>query len=172
MKFKSLVIRCLQAAVLSGALAAGSANATPLDLTTFSSGWDQTPPALSTNYATLTASSWISKAVTAVTSFDWFFQAQDYMPYNDYGYVTAGGSTTLASVSSVGDYGNSGWNTYVFGSAFTGTLTFGVVNYGDSFNDSQLFIKNVMTSVPEPEMLLLLLTGILGMALRKKSLNA
>ena len=150
--------------------AAGTANATLLDLTTFTAGgWGGV--STSTNYATLTADSSLGSAVSGVTSFDWFFQANDYMPFNDYGYMTDGNFYLLSDIATVGDYANSGWNTYTFGSAYTGYLEFGVNNVLDTSLSSQLHISNV-SAVPEPETYAMLLAGLglVGwMARRRKS---
>ncbi len=158
-----------------GALATGSANAATLDLTTFIpavgiSGSVST----SSNYALLTANSTLGSNVTGVTSFDWFFQANDYLPFNDYGYMTNGSFNSLSNVATVGNYGNSGWNTYTFGSAYTGYLAFGVTNVLDNSLSSQLHITNVIAAVPEPETYAMLLAGLslLGFSARRRGKNA
>lgn len=152
---------------VSALFAAGTAQADTLDLTT----WASTGPvSLSTNLANLTAPSSISQSVTNVTSFQWFFQANDYMPYNDWGYVSLNGvATTLSSVAAVGDYGNSGWHTYNFGSTFSGNLGFGVNNAIDNSYSSQLYVQNVV-AVPEPETYAMVLAGLglLGFVARRK----
>lgn len=141
---------------LSTVLMTGTAQATIVDLTTATTAGSTS---ITSNYATLNATSWMSISVTDALSFDWFFQAKDYLPFNDYGYFGLdGANTTLSSVSVVGNYGNSGWMTYNFASAFSGELTFGAVNVQDQGLSSQLFVKNV--TVPEPTTL-----AILGLAL-------
>lgn len=157
-----------------GALATSSVNAALLDLTTFIptvgiSGGVTT----STNFATLTANSTLGSNVSGVSSFDWFFQANDYLPYNDYGYMTNGSFNSLSNVATVGNYGNSGWNTFIFGSAYTGYLEFGVINLLDNALSSQLHIQNVVTAVPEPETYAMLLAGLslLGFSARRRNKN-
>ena len=154
-----------------GAFATSSVNAVLLDLTTFiptvgTSGSVST----STNYATLTANSTLGSNVSGVSSFDWFFQANDYLPFNDYGYMTNGYFNTLSNVATVGNYGNSGWNTFTFGSAYTGYLEFGVMNSLDNALSSQLHIQNVTAAIPEPETYAMLLAGLglLGFSARRK----
>jgi PEP-CTERM motif len=165
------------ALAISALFATGAAHATTSDLTTWSqnigiSGSVST----SANFANLIASSSITSLVTGATSFQWFFQAHDYMPYNDWAYVSLNGvQTTLSDVATVGNYGNSGWQTYLFGSAFTGQLGFGVNNAQDNAFSSQLYIQNVnVAAVPEPETYAMLLAGLglLGFMVRRKDLAA
>jgi hypothetical protein len=149
-------------------LIGASAQAAGLDLTTFTvSGSGSTSP----TFASISGTSTLSGTVSGVSSFDWFFQAGDYMPYDDYSYFisTATGTVNLSSVGVVGDYGNSGWQTYNFASAYTGALIFGVSNALDDVGQSTLSIQNV-SAVPEPETFALMLAGfgLVGTIVRRR----
>ena len=150
-----------------------AAQSTTLDLTTFAQSIGPSGSiSTSSNFANLTASSSLSSYVSNVTSFDWFFGANDVLPYNDYAYFSLNSvSTTLSNIATVGNYGNSGWNTYTFASPFSGNLAFGVVNVGDNALSSQLFVENVTSAVPEPETYAMMLVGLglVGFQLRRKN---
>ncbi|PSB12129.1 PEP-CTERM sorting domain-containing protein [filamentous cyanobacterium CCP1] len=116
--------------------------------------------------------SFFANAGTTI-SFDWFFQAGDYLPFNDFAFyslVPTGGANLLSNVAAVGDFGNSGQQSLSFLIPTTGnyTLGFGVLNALDFGLNSSLTIDNVnTTAVPTPA----LLPGLLGMgvaALRKR----
>ena len=138
-----------------------------------------------TYFANLTADSVIAQnqswAAGESLSFDWNFNANDYMPFNDYSILSiiAGGSTidvvTLSNVATIGNYNATGWNTYeyTFASAGSGFISFGVYNALDQGLDSQLYIDNVGGSngngngtnpVPEPSTILLMGIGLIGLA--------
>ncbi len=115
--------------------------------------------------------------------FDWFFSAEDYMPFNDYsGYslqVLIGGvsvaSNILSQVATVGDFGLTGWNGASITAPFGGNmeLQFYSVNGLDFGLSSVLGIDNIQhnsengvghpSSVPEPSSLALIGVGIIGM---------
>ena len=79
-------------------------------------------------------------------SFDWFFDADDYLSYNDFGFVSFNGQVVeLADISMVGSYGATGWATYTYTATSSGTLEigFGAMNTGDSGVNSYLFVDNL-----------------------------
>jgi len=123
----------------------------------------------------------ISWAAGETMSFDWAFLAFDYDPYFDSSFFSVfnGASLvkalTLADVASVGDYGETIWNTfsYTFVNAGAGQMTFGVSNLGDNAFSSKLLIDNVSPSaVPVPAAVWLFgsaLMGLFGVSRRKST---
>ena len=84
-------------------------------------------------------------AGTVVTA-DWNFIGVDYLPYNDFAFVTTNGSATLlSSISSFANGASSGWRTFTFTAATTGTLNlgFGIINGHDNVFNSELLIDNL-----------------------------
>ena len=165
--FKKIAV----ATAVVAAFVASTGHAANVDLTTFSPAIGASGSVtLTSNYADLTASSSITGAVSNVASFQWFFQAADYLPFNDLAYVSINGiHTTLSDVATVGDYGASGWNTYSFATPFSGSLGFGVANDMDNEQSSKLYIQNV-AAVPEPETYAMLLAGLglIGGAVKRR----
>lgn len=161
--------KAIAALYITAAMAAGSAQAGPIDLTSFSlSGTG----GIGANYAVMSGTSSITGVVSNMTSFDWNFTAKDYLPFNDYSYfiTTSFGTVYLASVSAVGDYGTTGWRTYNVGAPYSGVLTFGIKDALDQNLASQLEVRNVMAAVPEPEAITMMLAGLAlvgGMARRR-----
>jgi len=80
-------------------------------------------------------------------TFNWQFNAGDYLPYNDFAFVGVdnGNLVLLSNVATVGNYGSSGMQTYsiTFSEAGAHTITFGVSDYGDTGVDSSLNISNM-----------------------------
>ncbi len=112
-------------------------------------------------------------------SFDWFFKAGDYLPFNDFASfaleVLIGGvpvwSNVLSQVATVGDFGLTGWHAESFLAPLAGdmALKFFSVNVGDEVLSSFLGVDNVHISngitnnVPEPGTLLLVMLGAFGL---------
>jgi len=117
-----------------------------------------------------------SAAAGDVLSFDIFFDADDYLPYDDSGRAylwdnvagtQVGGNLFYADVSMVGDYGETPWTSvsHTFASSGNYGLYFEVQNVGDSVLDSYIGVDNVQqTYIPEPSTFLIwLLLGTLGL---------
>jgi hypothetical protein len=106
-----------------------------------------------------------------------FFDAGDYSPYDDSGYVRiveTGATLFEKKVADVGDYGQTPWTywTYTFGSSGTFTLEAGVRNHQDSSFNSYVGVDDVrldtVAQTPEPASLAILGSGILGACLRRR----
>lgn len=124
----------------------------------------------------------IKQTITAkagdVLTFDWKFNAGDYLPFNDFSFFSIGSALSeLADVQFVGNYGSTGPKTfsYTFQKAGSYSLGFGVTNVSDNIGSSQVSVDNVKvtsaTAVPEPASLLgLLAISALGAgsALKRK----
>jgi hypothetical protein len=82
-------------------------------------------------------------------SFDYFYQSDDELPYNDFAvYMGVDGQTHLLSnVEAVGDYGNSGWNTVEVEITTTGVydIGFAALDAVDSAVEfvSTLYVDNI-----------------------------
>ena len=87
-----------------------------------------------------------------------FFQANDYIPFNDDGYVKIienGQVLFTSNVAAVGNYGNTPWTpfSYTFTSGGSYTIQAGVENTLDNSLSSVLGLDNVklgVSAVPEP----------------------
>lgn len=104
-----------------------------------------------------------------VLTFDWRFQANDYLPYNDFSFYSIGSSLSkLADVQQVGDFGSKTSQTsYTFTTAGTYSVGIGVLNSRDTAFSSNLTVANGV--VPEPITILGSLTaGAFGVVLRRK----
>ena len=81
-------------------------------------------------------------------SFDYFFQATDYMPYNDFAVYmgTDGQMDLLSNIAAVGDYGNSGWQTVEVEITVSGVydIGFAAINATDAVYVPQLYVDNLV----------------------------
>jgi len=81
-----------------------------------------------------------------VISFDWFFDADDYEPFNDFSFVVIDGvAFELADISDVGSYNTTGWNTFTYEVTSSGNISigFGAMNTGDSGVSTYLLVDNL-----------------------------
>jgi hypothetical protein len=101
-------------------------------------------------------------------SFNWFFSAEDYMPFDDDGFAFLFNFTTgtyeafeFESVGTVGDFGTSGWKTFSAFIPTNGTYGAGVAvtNRFDSVNSSIVGLDGVRN--PEP-VSMLVFAGLLA----------
>jgi hypothetical protein len=91
-------------------------------------------------------------------SFDWKFQTNDYLPYNDFAFfsVASGGATELADVASLGNInGNvssTAWHEASFVAPESGEYTFGfgVIDVRDTHVQSNLFIDQIHIAAGTP----------------------
>lgn len=77
--------------------------------------------------------------------FDFYFDAGDYLPYNDAAYVVLNGEAfLLGDVAGTGDYGDTGWQTFGFTGLEKGTyeIAFVSVDLLDQILDSALYVDN------------------------------
>ena len=97
-------------------------------------------------------------------SFDWAFLTDDYAPYYDMAFFVGDDIAILASVSSVGDFGETGWQTFSWTADSTGTYDFYWIssNWLDDVGNSELLVDNFHL-IPEPASIALLSLGVLGM---------
>ena len=131
-------------------------------------------------FASLTATSLINQSQSWVAgetfSFDWSFLALGAPLRNDLSILVIQDDSgayldliTLADVKAIGNYNNTGWNTYeyTFAADGSGSIGFGVGNVWNATDNSKLFVDNVVnhgtTPVPEPSTILLMGSGLLGL---------
>lgn len=103
--------------------------------------------------------------------FMWKFVANDYLPFNDFAFFVGDQYFSLASVSTVGNFGNSGWNkfSHTVASTYFGPVLFGIANIGDNAIASELKLDAV-SAVPVPAAIWLFgsaLMGLVGFSRRK-----
>ena len=101
----------------------------------------------------------ISTTVTVkagdVVSIDWMFDANDYLPYNDFSFAAVIGGevielSELSDVADVGNYGDSGWQTFSFTATEDGDVDIGlgVMNLRDTALDPHLLVDNLRINDP------------------------
>lgn len=170
--------KLLAGLAVAASLVSGVASATIQDLTTWNTyAGINGSVSLSPSSASMSGTAGIYKSFNLAAgspfSFNWLFQAGDYMPYNDFAsvYVDGGLNFVLSNVAAVGNYGSSGPQFYstVLTNPVNGNIFFSVSNVSDNINNSTLTVSNV--NVPEPGMLLLMATALalIGVASRRKS---
>ena len=146
------------------------------NVTTSDSGYNATEGNYFANlYATTLMAQGVSWAAGDTLSFDWNFNSNDYMPWNDVSIFKASNAAgdivniTLADVKSAGNYNATGWNnyTYTFAAAGSGDLAFGVYNVGDTALASQLYVDNIHAT-PVPAAVWLFGSGLVGLVGLKK----
>lgn len=129
-------------------------------------------------YGSITGASLLSQAATFNVGdkieFMWKFQANDYLPYNDFAFFVGNTYTKLSDVATVGDFGNSGWKLFsqLVTSTYNGPVLFGIANVGDTIFDSELKIDAVPAAVPVPAAVWLFgsaLMGLTGISRRKSA---
>lgn len=172
MKFNKL----LAGLAIAASLFSSAASAGLQDLTTWNAyGSVSVSPSSASMSGTSGIFQSFNLAANTAFSFDWFFQAGDYLPFNDFAAVFVDGNLNLvlSNVAAVGNLGNSGWQTYStsLANAVNGNIMFSVSNAIDNVGDSTLTVANVNINIPEPDMLLLMATafGLVGFASRRKS---
>lgn len=109
-------------------------------------------------------------SITAGDTIDfmWRFIAGDYLPYNDLSFFVGNTYVQLASVATVGNYGDSGWQyfSWVSPTTYVGPVLWGIANVGDNLLSSTLLLD---ATVPLPGAALLFGSALLGAgALRRK----
>ena len=135
-------------------------------------------------YTTISQS--FSATVGQVLTGSAFFQANDYLPYNDDGYVKIFENEYVlfeSSVDNVGDYGFTPWTTFAYTFTSTGSYTIeaGVRNVIDDSMSSALGLDNLQISSahhnPEPASIVMWSLSTIGVMLarrrrQKKNLQA
>lgn len=102
--------------------------------------------------------------------FDFFFDAGDALPNNDTGCFSLSvlsdnvqfSTTYCLNVATVGDYGDSGWQHFIYPTQFDGsaTLKFTVFDQGPNYSNFSAIGIDGVAVVPEPAAAVLLLAGL------------
>ena len=173
--------KLLAGLAVAASLVSGAASASIQDLTTWNTftginGSVSASPSSASMSGTAGIYKNFSLAAGTPFSFDWLFQAGDYLPFNDFASVFVDGNLNfvLSNVAAVGNFGSSGPQFYstLLTNPVNGNITFSVSNALDNNLNSTLTVANV--NIPEPDMLLLMATalGLIGVASRRKSKQA
>jgi hypothetical protein len=200
MNFKVLWIAGLMLAATAGQVQAGFVNNggfetglsgwTTSGLVSTTSSYDDSDPTYfpveGTQFAVLvggsqnvyaTISQTFSASVGEVLSGSAFFQANDWIPFNDDGYVKIienGHVLFQSSVEAVGDFRSTPWTTFTYTFTGTGSYTIeaGVRNVGDNTMSSALGLDNLQISSahhqPEPASIVMWSLGGLGMMIARR----
>jgi hypothetical protein len=94
------------------------------------------------------------------------FQANDYLPFNDFASLQVNGTPIFSSdVAAVGDFGNTGWQSFSFTAPSAGsyTLSLHVANDLDNALSSGAVLDGVKAGVPEPATWAMMLIGLGGL---------
>ena len=105
-------------------------------------------------------------------NFDWAFLTEDYDPFFDFAVFIVddfGNTYDLASVATVGDYGETGWNSFSWTATSSGTyeMIFAASNFLDDGVNSKLLVDNINV-IPEPVSIALLGLGLVGIRFAKR----
>lgn len=159
---------------ISCVLCPAVSHAAILDLTTFglthvsgtdSSGFTQA------NLARISGASLLSSAVSGLQSFDWKFINNPELG-GGYGYLitTDNSGPVITNLTEPTAQASTDWATYTFAAPFSGVVKFAVYSADDT-HSSALELRNVVTSVPEPETYAMLLAGlgVLGFIGRRRA---
>ncbi len=106
--------------------------------------------------------------------FNWAFLTENHTSVNDFGLLMLNADqTVLADVQSVGNHGDTGWQTFSWTADedFTGLISWIAATPGTATSGSSLLVDNAQV-LPEPGTIALLGLGLLGMAMsrRRKSM--
>jgi len=102
--------------------------------------------------------------------FNWAFLTDNHTDINDFGlFMLNVDHTILADVESVGDHGDTGWQTFSWTAddEFFGIVSWLALSPGATPGDTSLLVDNAQV-LPEPGSIALLGLGLLGMAMSRR----
>ncbi len=200
--FAFFAISGAQASILNGGFETGDLtnwtanNGLPYVTTTYTAADSTVLTATEGNYfAVLPGGSPVTKLTSdtffvnagETISFDWFFAAQDYLPYNDFGSYALElvideivfSANILANVQQTGNYGLTGWNTFAILATISGDveLRFYSKNVGDNLLASALGVDNIRSEVAavplSPTMMFMIIgLGLIGLSMTNQNRKA